>query len=62
MEAAQRRPARAKRKNRVFFPQNDRLHGLKRSTFQDENIRVRGAYGKIPEYSAPKDPQRKRLY
>ena len=36
--AAQRRPAKRKRKNRVF-PRNDRPYGLERTAFQTENAR-----------------------
>ena len=36
-EAAQRRPAETKRKNRVFFPRKARPYGLKRKTFQAGN-------------------------
>ena len=35
--AAQRRPAQSERKNRVFFPRNDRPYGLKCEAFQTEN-------------------------
>ena len=36
--AAQRRPAKRERKNRVF-PRNDRPYGLERTAFQTENAR-----------------------